>query len=131
MRKKTLLRIQKNFSVKNGQYWIVISASHYLMLTVIHVYASTSYEIYATTISKFDSYLFRCEQHNNSRHFQYSLQKLPAINAEMNKKFIQFIAQCLYFDDENMELIKIGKLIPQPRINLAFENGKIGYWNGK
>lgn len=49
----------------------------------------------------------------------------------MNKKFIQFIAQCLYFDDENMEFIKIGKLIPQPRINLAFENGKIGYWNGK
>ncbi|KAG4067688.1 hypothetical protein HA402_005460 [Bradysia odoriphaga] len=60
-----------------------------------------------------------------------NLQKLPVINAEMNKKFLKFIAQCLYFDDENMELIKMGKLIPQPRINLAFENGKICYWNGK
>ncbi|KAJ6641278.1 Protein FAM91A1 [Pseudolycoriella hygida] len=60
-----------------------------------------------------------------------NLQKLSMINVEMNNKFLKFIAQCLYFDDENMELIKIGKLIPQPRINLAFENGKIGYWNGK
>lgn len=77
------------------------------------------------------SYLIQLSHNSDSRYFDYSLQKLPAINAEMNKKFLKFIAQCLYFDDENMELIKIGKLIPQPRINLAFENGKIGYWNGK
>lgn len=30
-----------------------------------------------------------------------------------------------------MEILRMGKLIPQPRINLAFENGKICYWNGK
>lgn len=30
-----------------------------------------------------------------------------------------------------MELVKMGKLIPQPRINLAFENGRICVWNGK
>lgn len=71
----------------------------------------------------------------------------------MNKKFLSFIAQCQvnkflfilyyeflikkktillqYFEDDNMELVKIGKLIPHPRINLAFENGKICFWNGK
>lgn len=36
-----------------------------------------------------------------------------------------------YFDDENARNVRIGKLIPAPRINLAFENGKINYWNGK
>lgn len=30
-----------------------------------------------------------------------------------------------------MDLVKAGKLIPQPRYNLAFDNGKVGYWNGK
>lgn len=80
--------------------------------------------------SEFD-YLIPNKQFDNLFIFLFSLQKLPAINLEMNKKFLKFIAQCLYFEDENMELIKIGKLIPQPRINLAFENGKIGYWNGK
>lgn len=41
-----------------------------------------------------------------------------------------FISQCLYFDDENI-VFKIGKIIPQPRINLVFDNGKVVYWNGK
>lgn len=60
-----------------------------------------------------------------------SLQRLPAINSSMNEKFLKFIKQCLYFEDENVGLIKIGKLLPHPRINLAFENGKVCYWNGK
>lgn len=49
----------------------------------------------------------------------------------MNSKFIRFISQCLYFEDENIGLVKVGKLIPHPRINLAFENGKVCYWNAK
>lgn len=36
-----------------------------------------------------------------------------------------------YFDDEGMDLVKIGKLIPQPRHNLMFDYGKVGYWAGK
>uniref|UniRef100_A0A1B0EYE8 Neurotransmitter-gated ion-channel transmembrane domain-containing protein n=1 Tax=Phlebotomus papatasi TaxID=29031 RepID=A0A1B0EYE8_PHLPP len=56
---------------------------------------------------------------------------LQESNSEMNRKFLQFVSQCLYFEDENIGVVKIGRLIPQPRINLAFENGKVGYWNGK
>ncbi|GAB0089898.1 fam91a1 [Sergentomyia squamirostris] len=60
-----------------------------------------------------------------------NLVVLQEANSEMNRKFLQFVSQCLYFEDENVGIVKIGRLIPQPRINLAFENGKVGYWNGK
>ncbi|CAG9800332.1 unnamed protein product [Chironomus riparius] len=60
-----------------------------------------------------------------------NLSKVQHINADMNDKFMKFITQCMYFDDENVRNIRISKLIPAPRINLAFENGKIVYWNGK
>ena len=36
-----------------------------------------------------------------------------------------------YFKDEEIGFVKIGKLIPPPRICLAFENGKVTYWNEK
>lgn len=128
MKKMTLRQNRENFSAKNGQYWIAISVYHCLTSIVIRVFVNTLFGICAMIISKWKSIRFYQKIHFL---FDYSLQKLSAINAEMNKKFLKFIAQCLYFDDENMELVKIGKLIPQPRINLAFENGKIGYWNGK
>uniref|UniRef100_A0A1L8DBA4 Protein FAM91A1 n=1 Tax=Nyssomyia neivai TaxID=330878 RepID=A0A1L8DBA4_9DIPT len=60
-----------------------------------------------------------------------NLHLLQESNSEMNKRFLLFVSQCLYFEDENIGIVKIGRLIPQPRINLAFENGKVGYWNGK
>uniref|UniRef100_A0A6B2EHL5 Protein FAM91A1 n=1 Tax=Phlebotomus kandelakii TaxID=1109342 RepID=A0A6B2EHL5_9DIPT len=60
-----------------------------------------------------------------------NLQILQEANNEMNRRFLLFVSQCLYFEDENIGVVKIGRLIPQPRINLAFENGKVGYWNGK
>lgn len=80
---------------------------------------------------------------------------------EMNEKFMKFVHQCLvskvhssgrwikrlfsrrlsvvshlmsisqYFEDEGMDLVKAGKLIPQPRHNLVFDYGKVGYWAGK
>ncbi|XP_055319685.1 protein FAM91A1 [Sitodiplosis mosellana] len=56
------------------------------------------------------------------------LEKLPAINDVMNKKFLKFVSQCLHFENENMEQVKFGKLLPPPRINLCFENGKVCYW---
>lgn len=36
-----------------------------------------------------------------------------------------------YFEDENMEQVQIGRLLPPPRINLCFENGRISYWNSR
>ncbi|XP_055387509.1 protein FAM91A1 [Condylostylus longicornis] len=60
-----------------------------------------------------------------------NLSQLSSINSQMNEKFLRFVKQCLYFTDENMEIIKMGKLLPPPRINLVFENGKVCYWNGK
>ncbi|KAL1375316.1 hypothetical protein pipiens_000008, partial [Culex pipiens pipiens] len=49
----------------------------------------------------------------------------------MEARYLKFISQCLYFEDESMELVKPGKLVPKPRICLAFESGKISSWNGK
>ncbi|KAG5678046.1 hypothetical protein PVAND_007752 [Polypedilum vanderplanki] len=60
-----------------------------------------------------------------------NLSKVQQVNASMNEKFMKFITQCMYFDDENVRNVRIGKIIPPPRISLAFENGKIAYWNGK
>lgn len=36
-----------------------------------------------------------------------------------------------HFENEDMEQVKFGKLLPPPQINLCFENGKVGFWNGK
>ncbi|CAO1354798.1 unnamed protein product [Diamesa serratosioi] len=60
-----------------------------------------------------------------------NLSQIQEINDEMNKKFMKFITQCLYFDDENMSTVRMHSIVPPPRINLVFENGKICYWNGK
>lgn len=30
-----------------------------------------------------------------------------------------------------MDLVKAGKLIPQPRYNLMFDYGKVAFWPGK
>lgn len=47
------------------------------------------------------------------------------------KNLFSPISREQHFEDDKIEHVKFGKLIPQPRINLVFENGKIGYWNGK
>lgn len=101
---------------------------------------------------QFASNLYHESQRPISLYFR--LQKLPTLNADMNKKFLKFVGQCLVsvtnnyrsiliainlsiphnsqnFEDESMEMVKIGRIIPQPQINLAFENGRICYWNGK
>lgn len=72
----------------------------------------------------------------------------------MNEKFMKFVHQCQvrrrderqgerkrndflsspflqYFEDEGMDLVKVGKLIPQPRYNLVFDYGKVNFWPGK
>uniref|UniRef100_A0A8W7NZT9 FAM91 N-terminal domain-containing protein n=1 Tax=Anopheles atroparvus TaxID=41427 RepID=A0A8W7NZT9_ANOAO len=76
----------------------------------------------------------------NTKICQYIVQRLcndenismlKEINQQMERKYLKFISQCLFFDDENMELIKAGKYVPKLRINLAYENGKIQSWDGK
>ncbi|XP_055529635.1 protein FAM91A1 [Wyeomyia smithii] len=53
------------------------------------------------------------------------------VNSQMESCYLKFISQCLYYEDESMELVKPGKFVPKPRISLVFENGKISSWNGK
>ncbi|XP_065092966.1 protein FAM91A1 [Ochlerotatus camptorhynchus] len=62
---------------------------------------------------------------------QENIAHILEINAKMEHRYLKFISQCLYYEDESMELVKPGKLVPKPRISLAFENGKIISWNGK
>lgn len=36
-----------------------------------------------------------------------------------------------YYPGEDMGIVKRGTLVPLPRKNIAFENGRISEWNGK
>lgn len=87
----------------------------------------------------------------NSIFVLCSIATIREVNSKMEHSYLKFISQCLvstfsgillanskpvnlsyqYYEDESMELVKPGKLVPKPRINLAFENGKIITWNGK
>ncbi|KAI8126786.1 hypothetical protein FF38_10391 [Lucilia cuprina] len=72
-----------------------------------------------------------CEQIVRHLCTEENLKELSQHSSAMSEKFYNFIKQCLYFEDERMEQLKIGKNLPHPRINLAFENGKVCYWNGR
>ncbi|XP_075161230.1 protein FAM91A1 [Haematobia irritans] len=72
-----------------------------------------------------------CEQIVRNLSSDENLNELSKKSAEMSEKFYNFIRQCLYFEDEHVDHLKIGKNLPHPRINLAFENGKVCYWNGR
>uniref|UniRef100_A0A182K493 Uncharacterized protein n=1 Tax=Anopheles christyi TaxID=43041 RepID=A0A182K493_9DIPT len=57
----------------------------------------------------------------NTKICQYILQRLciddnismlKEVNQQMERKYLKFISQCLFFEDENMKLIKAGKLQP-------------------
>ncbi|XP_058984807.1 protein FAM91A1-like [Musca domestica] len=72
-----------------------------------------------------------CEQIVRNLSTEENLNELPRKSAEMSEKFGNFIKQCLYFEDEQVDQLKLGKNLPHPRINLAFENGKVCYWNGR
>lgn len=60
-----------------------------------------------------------------------NIANIQEVNSQMEARYLKFISQCLYFEDESMELVKPGKLVPKPCICLAFESGKINSWNGK
>lgn len=57
-----------------------------------------------------------------------SLQITMSERKKMAEKFNKFISQCLTTDE--MELCKMANGPPHPCYNLAFENGKVIYWNG-
>uniref|UniRef100_A0A034W7H7 Protein FAM91A1 n=1 Tax=Bactrocera dorsalis TaxID=27457 RepID=A0A034W7H7_BACDO len=73
-----------------------------------------------------------CEQIVRKLHRDDNLQVLPGRAEQMNETFLKFVKQCMYFEEEpNIEQLKIGKVLPYPRINLAFENGRVCYWSGR
>ncbi|XP_011197048.1 protein FAM91A1 [Zeugodacus cucurbitae] len=73
-----------------------------------------------------------CEQIVRKLHQDENLQALPDRAEQMNATFLKFVKQCMYFEEEpNIEQLKIGKILPYPRINLAFENGRVCYWSGR
>lgn len=74
-----------------------------------------------------------CEQIVQNLCSDEKLAKLPQIAEQMNEKFLKFVQQCMYFEDEQSfkQVIKADKQLPHPRINLAFENGKVCFWSGR
>lgn len=109
---------------------MLILVYHYLMLIVILVFVSALSKI-SLVMTSMNLYLYIFLQNFNQTFFSTSLAKLLQINSDMNGRFIKFVSQCLYFEDENIGLVKFGKFMPQPRMNLAFENGRVCYWHSK
>ncbi|CAH2042152.1 unnamed protein product, partial [Iphiclides podalirius] len=59
------------------------------------------------------------------------LEKIKEDNEFIRSDVLKFVSQCQYYPGEDMGIVKRGSLIPLPRKNLVFENGKISEWNGK
>lgn len=78
-----------------------------------------------------------CEQLVRQLSSDANLQALPAAVQQAQQLFLEFVRQCLLFEDDPStpaqlrEPLQPGKALPHPRINLAFENGRVGYWNGR
>lgn len=78
-----------------------------------------------------------CEQLVRQLSSDANLQALPASVEQAQKLFLEFVRQCLLFEDDPStpaqlrEPLQPGRALPHPRINLAFENGRVGYWNGR
>ncbi|XP_068620301.1 protein FAM91A1 [Battus philenor] len=59
------------------------------------------------------------------------LEKIKEDNEFIRSDVLKFVSQCQYYPGEDMGIVKRGTLVPLPRKNLVFENGKISEWNGK
>lgn len=57
--------------------------------------------------------------------------KIKEDNEFIRDDVLKFVSQCQYYPGEDMGIVKRGALVPLPRKNLAFENGKITEWLGK
>ncbi|XP_076259821.1 protein FAM91A1 [Rhynchophorus ferrugineus] len=60
-----------------------------------------------------------------------SMEHLIASSTKLGDLLLDFISQCQYYPGENMEILKRGKLVPLPRRNLVFDNGRVSEWSGK
>ncbi|CAH0724271.1 unnamed protein product, partial [Brenthis ino] len=59
------------------------------------------------------------------------LEKVKEDNEFVRSDVLKFVSQCQYYPGEDMGIVKRGTLVPLPRKNLVFENGRISEWNGK
>ncbi|XP_053614708.1 protein FAM91A1 [Plodia interpunctella] len=59
------------------------------------------------------------------------LEKIKEDNEFIRSDILKFVSQCQYYPGEDMGIVKRGILVPLPRKNLVFENGRITEWNGK
>lgn len=59
------------------------------------------------------------------------LDKVKEDNEFIRSDILKFVSQCQYYPGEDMGIVKRGTLVPLPRKNLAFENGRISEWTGK
>ncbi|XP_045777649.1 protein FAM91A1 isoform X1 [Maniola jurtina] len=59
------------------------------------------------------------------------LEKVREDNEFIRTDVLRFVSQCQYYPGEEMGIVKRGTLVPLPRKNLVFENGRISEWNGK
>ncbi|KAJ8937386.1 hypothetical protein NQ318_015466 [Aromia moschata] len=60
-----------------------------------------------------------------------SLEQLVESSRKLGSAVLDFISQCQYYPGENMEILKRGRLVPLPRHNLVFDNGRVSEWSGK
>ncbi|CAK1550747.1 unnamed protein product [Leptosia nina] len=59
------------------------------------------------------------------------LDKIKEDNEFVRSDLLKFVSQCQYYPGEDMGIVKRGTLVPLPRKNLVFENGRISEWIGK
>ncbi|XP_052743677.1 protein FAM91A1 isoform X1 [Bicyclus anynana] len=59
------------------------------------------------------------------------LEKVREDNEFIRTEVLKFVSQCQYYPGEEMGIVKRGTLVPLPRKNLVFENGRISEWTGK
>ncbi|XP_063830961.1 uncharacterized protein LOC135080208 [Ostrinia nubilalis] len=58
-------------------------------------------------------------------------EKVKEDNDFIRSDVLKFVSQCQYYPGEDMGIVKRGTLVPLPRRNLVFENGRISEWAGK
>ncbi|XP_043647140.1 protein FAM91A1 [Drosophila teissieri] len=73
-----------------------------------------------------------CEQLVQGLCSDGNLEALPTAASQAQVLFLDFVQQCLYFeDDPARQSVQAARPLPHPRINLAFENGHVCHWNGR
>lgn len=60
-----------------------------------------------------------------------SLKALTENSRKLGTSLLEFISQCQYYPGEKMGIMKRGRLIPLPKHNLVFDNGRVSEWFGK